>query len=76
MTNEEAIKKITHVKYCYAYEGDYEAFDMAIEALSADRPTEKQPITCDGCKYVGTYDRNFPCSSCIRREKDYYVPEE
>lgn len=38
MTNEEAIKKITHVKYCYAYEGDYEAFDMAIKALSADRP--------------------------------------
>lgn len=36
MTNEEAIKKITHIKYCYAYEGDYEAFDMAIKALSAD----------------------------------------
>lgn len=41
MTNEEAIKKIMHVKYCYAYEGDYEAFNMAIEALSADRPTGK-----------------------------------
>lgn len=37
---------------------------------------ETQPITCDGCKHVGTYDTDFPCSSCIRREKDYYEPEE
>lgn len=37
---------------------------------------ETQPITCDGCKHVGTYDTDFPCSSCIRREKDCYEPEE
>ena len=45
MTNDEAIKRITHVKYCYAYEGDYEAFDMAIEALSEDRPTVWIPVS-------------------------------
>lgn len=36
-----------------------------------------QPIvpTCDGCRNVGTYDTDFPCSVCIRREKDYYEQE-
>lgn len=32
-------------------------------------------LTCNGCKYVGTYDIDFPCSGCIRREKDYYEQE-
>jgi len=45
MTREEAIEKITHVKYCYAYEDDYEAFDMAIEALKA--PTESTNTPTD-----------------------------
>ena len=30
-------------------------------------------LTCDGCRHVGTYDTDFPCSACIRREKDYYA---
>ena len=32
-------------------------------------------LTCDGCRHVGTYDTDFPCSGCIRREKDYYEQE-
>lgn len=32
-------------------------------------------LTCDGCRHVGTYDTDFPCSVCIRREKDYYEQE-
>lgn len=32
-------------------------------------------LPCDGCKFVGTYDTDFPCSRCIRREKDYYEQE-
>lgn len=38
-------------------------------------PAEPQVLTCDGCRHVGTYDTDFPCSMCIRREKDYYAPE-
>lgn len=39
-------------------------------------PSAQPPIlTCDGCKHVGTYDTDFPCSRCIRREKDYYAQE-
>ena len=47
---------------------------MAI-AVVRDMPELQQILTCDGCRYVGTYDMDFPCSGCIRREKDYYVPE-
>lgn len=37
--------------------------------------TQSLVLTCDGCRYVGTYDTDFPCSGCIRREKDYYEQE-
>jgi hypothetical protein len=29
-------------------------------------------ITCDGCRFVGTYYTDFPCCCCTRRGKDYY----
>ena len=38
-------------------------------------PSAQPVITCDGCKFVGTYDTDFPCCNCIRREKDYYAQE-
>lgn len=34
------------------------------------------PLSCDGCKHNDTYDTDFPCPICIRREKDYYEPDE
>ena len=37
--------------------------------------TQSLVLTCDGCRHVGTYDIDFPCSMCIRREKDYYEQE-
>lgn len=36
---------------------------------------EPRVLSCDGCRHVGTYDTDFPCSGCIRREKDYYEQE-
>lgn len=38
-------------------------------------PSAQPVITCDGCRFVGTYDTDLPCCSCVRREKDYYEPE-
>ena len=35
---------------------------------SADRPKGE----CTGCKYIGTYDTEFPCANCTRKTKDYY----
>lgn len=43
-----------------------------IEQLPSAQPLV---LTCDGCRHVGTYDTDFPCSGCIRREKDYYEQE-
>lgn len=41
-----------------------------LEALpSADRPRGKD---CNGCKFVGSYDTEFPCANCERKTKDYY----
>lgn len=50
---------------------DYRGIMEYINEVPAAQPV----ITCDGCRHVGTYDTDFPCCSCIRREKDYYEPE-
>ena len=55
------------------------AIDRAVTKEAArwslqELPSAQPPVlTCDGCKHVGTYDTDFPCSRCIRREKDYYA---
>ena len=55
------------------------AIDRAVTKEAArwslqELPSAEPPVpTCDGCRYVGTYDTDFPCSRCIRREKDYYA---
>lgn len=56
----------------YSYiEVDTNSAIKAFEALPSVQPV----ITCDGCRFVSTYDTDFPCCSCVRREKDYYAPE-
>lgn len=49
-----------------------EAARWSLQELPSAQPTV---LTCDGCRHVGTYDTDFPCSVCIRREKDYYAQE-
>ena len=41
---------------------------------NADRKTEQ--TDCNGCKFVGTYDTEFPCANCSRKTKDYYAKDE
>ena len=45
----------------------------------ADAPQTDSEITrnslrtdCNGCRFVGTYDTEFPCANCTRKNKDYY----
>lgn len=47
----------------------------AIDVLDSIPSAEPLVLTCDGCRHVGTYDTDFPCAGCIRREKDYYEQE-
>lgn len=60
-------------------EGEYELglqnqWQSDVDALKA-LPSAQPVLTCDGCRHVGTYDTDFPCNGCVRREKDYYDPE-
>ena len=55
--------------------------DKLIE--KADTPQPDEEITrnslrtdCNGCKFVGWYDTEFPCVNCIRKNKDYYDAEQ
>ena len=57
MTAEEAIKKVRRVKGIYAYESDYEAFDVAIKALEKQIPK----------KAVGEHYAHMRCPLCNHR---------
>lgn len=48
-----------------------EQVDKDINVRSKDEQTD-----CNGCKFVGTYDTEFPCANCSRKTKDYYAKEE
>ena len=59
---------------------DGESVDVALRR-KADRNKEwwlaDTPQTdCNGCKFVGWYDTDFPCVNCSRKTKDYYSPEQ
>lgn len=56
---------------CFKLKDEYRKEWTDVKALPSAQPV----ITCDGCRFVGTYDTDFPCCSCVRREKDYYEPE-
>ena len=55
--------------------GEWEGLAKTIIKRIEQLPSAQPAITCDGCKFVGTYDTDFPCRNCIRREKDYYAQE-
>ena len=67
----DAVEKESQVDNAYGYMDTKSIID-----LLSDLPSAQQlALTCDGCRHVGTYDTDFPCSGCIRREKDYYEQE-
>ena len=77
MTRKEAIEKVKRVRNLYAYETDYEALDMAIEALSQQKQGEwiyhedwkndgECPYECSKCGTAYDYDMNF-CGYCGAR---------
>lgn len=56
-----------------------ERIDKAYEAVLALPSAQSEHTSnndCNGCKFVGCYDTCFPCANCIRKDKDYYEPEE
>lgn len=84
MTREEAIYLLRNTAFLApSLEPIDEAIDMACEALKiADAPQFDSGIPknalrsdCTGCRFVGTYDTEFPCANCTRKNKDYYDSE-
>ena len=69
-TSDDLIRRRDAIEAVTLFSG-YDAI-TAIRAIPPAQPV----LTCDGCRHSGTYDTDFPCSGCVRREKDYYEPEE
>ena len=80
----DAIKNVDVVVLYHDGEPIDEAIEEAIEAVkrsvmaSVENLQSAQHTSnndCNGCKFVGCYDTDFPCANCIRKNKDYYAPE-
>lgn len=46
---------------------------MAIRTIDSMPLAKQEDLSCDGCKFCGQFEYQFPCKVCIRREKDYYA---
>ena len=65
MTRAEAIERIEHIKLCYAYESDYEAFDMAIKALKPNcEAADHNPSSGKCCGYGRSENDDEPIEEC------------
>ena len=49
-----------------------EILDVVVKYLEVSEPVQPHQVDCTGCKFVGTYDTDFPCANCLRKTKDYY----
>lgn len=55
----------------------YDMADRKTEPTCSKMEQVDEPKTdCNGCKFVGTYDTEFPCANCSRKTKDYYAKDE
>ena len=62
-------------KGAWGVEWDKTLAKTMIESLPSAQPEHTSNNDCNGCKFVGCYDTDFPCANCIRKNKDYYAPE-
>ena len=54
---------------------DEKLYKRIMDAIDESRVDTPQ-TDCNGCKFVGWYDTEFPCVNCIRKNKDYYTSEQ
>lgn len=50
--------------------------DADTSQTDAEIPKNSLRSDCTGCRFVGTYDTEFPCANCVRKNKDYYSAEQ
>ena len=68
LKRQPAIEEVS--EECQEWNGNFVRLEKNAQPF-----TRKLDLPCDGCKYCGTMHTEFPCSRCIRREKDYYEQE-
>lgn len=57
----------THCDSCVAHTDKPSNYEP-----KAEIPKNALRSDCMGCRFVGTYDTEFPCANCTRKNKDYY----
>lgn len=77
ISRKQAIGEISKQQTYKMFAGEDTVYLDASDAGSvlASLPSAQPVLTCDGCKYKGTYSTDMPCRGCLRREEDLYVPE-
>lgn len=74
---QAAIEAIRMLQSYKLYEGDemllVDKAEVQTELMMLpSAQTDQVSRDCNGCKYQGWYDTDFPCANCIRKVKDYY----
>ena len=75
---EEFEREIDEMPHSDVLEAQREPVKTALTVLRAELDREKNPLTCDGCKYsVTEYDFHTVCAYCVRKENltDRYEPK-
>ena len=67
---------ITHAKRTNTHECVKYTHDKTEPTISKMEQVDEPKTDCNGCKFVGTYDTEFPCANCSRKTKDYYAKDE
>lgn len=55
---------------------NYNKVEWDADTPQTDIPKSTLRTDCTGCKFVGSYDTEFPCANCVRKNKDYYDAEQ
>ena len=77
-TMDGLISRAEAISACINDDGGFGYGDdiiIRLEGLPSAQPEVTSNNDCNGCKFVGCYDTDFPCANCIRKNKDYYDPE-
>lgn len=74
----EAYKEFCHLLKNHDVDKAVRKMKIFVDAvvLTVETATDEPQKDCNGCKFVGTYDTEFPCANCSRKTKDYYAKDE
>ena len=73
----DGLEMVGHIDFEKVWKEAVRIADRKTEPTCSKMEQVDKPQTdCNGCKFVGTYDTEFPCANCSRKTKDYYAKDE